>query len=279
MLSPFPGMDPYLESPRFFPDLHDSLLIFIKQDLQSRLPESYYAQSGQYVWLEASRRSVQPDVNEMAERRRRKPRPRRAGRGGATVAEVEASEPVIIAVETVELDEHIERLVEIYERRSGQDRLVATIEVVSPANKTRGHPGYDKYREKQREVLEAQAHLIEIDLLRKGTHVTAAPRDLAREKAGAFDYHVSIHRFDRPQEYFVYPIRLEQRLPAIKVPLLPADPEVLLDLQAAFNRAYDAGPFRRRIRYGGDPIRPPLRPEQARWVESILKPAGQERSQ
>jgi Protein of unknown function (DUF4058) len=271
MLSPFPGMDPYLDDPRFFPDFHDSLLIFIKQDLQGRLPETYYAQSGQYVWLETSRRVVQPDVHVMSERRRRRPRPRRAGKGGVAVAEVEATHPVVIAVETIEHDEHIERLVDVYERRSGQDRLVATIEVVSPAKKTRGHPGYDKYREKQREVLEAQAHLIEIDLLRKGTHVTTVPRDLAREEAGPFDYHVSVHRFDRPQEYFFYPILLERRLPAITIPLLPGDPEVLLDLQAAFNRAYDAGPFRRWIRYGDDPIRLPLRPEQARWAKALMK--------
>ena len=106
----------------------------------------------------------------------------------------------------------------------------------------------------------------------RGTHVTAVPRDIARDKAGPFDYHVSIHRFDRPDAYFVYPIRLENRLPVLAIPLLPGDPEVLLDLQAAFNRAYDAGPYRKRIRYGEDPIRPALRPEQSRWAKSILKP-------
>jgi Protein of unknown function (DUF4058) len=275
MPSPFPGMDPYLESPRLFPDLHDSLIIFIKQELQDRLPEAYYAQSGQYVWLESSRRSVEPDVNVMSERRERKPRRRVASPGAVAIAEaetrLEASRPVIIAVETVEHDEHVERFVEIRERRSGQDRLVATIEVVSPANKTPSHPGFDKYRDKQREVLAAQAHLVEIDLLRKGTHVTAVPRANARAEAGPYDYHVSIHRFDRPNDYFVYPTRLEERLPVIAIPLLPGDPEVLLDLQAAFNRAYDAGPYRKRIRYGEDPIRPALRPEQAQWAKTIMK--------
>ena len=45
--------------------------------------------------------------------------------------------------------------------------------------------------------------------------------DHRREKAGRFDYHVSVHRFDVPKDIFVYPIRLEQRLPVIAVPLLP----------------------------------------------------------
>jgi hypothetical protein len=43
-------------------------------------------------------------------------------------------------------------------------------------------------------------------------------------------------------------------------------------LQAAFDRAYDAGPYRKRIRYGKGLIRRHLRPERARWVQSILKP-------
>jgi hypothetical protein len=65
MPSPFPGIDPYLESPDWFPDLHGNLIILMKGALQHSLPESYYAQSSQRVWLEYSRHhrsnsSVQP---------------------------------------------------------------------------------------------------------------------------------------------------------------------------------------------------------------------------
>jgi hypothetical protein len=271
-------MDPYLEHPRFFPDLPDGLIFMMKELLQPALPPAYYAQGGQHVWLETSQRYIEPDVNVMRERDERKPR-RRRGRGGVAVAEPEAEtelgvgRPVIITVETVEHDEHIERFLEIHGRWSGEDRLIATIEVVSPSNKTPGQEGYDKYRARQREVRAGRAHLIEIDLLRSGTHAMAVPCDIAREKAGPFDYHVSVHRFDQPKNYLVYPIRLGQRLPVITIPLLPEDPAVLLDLRVAFDRAYDAGPYRKRIRYGDDPIDPPLRPEQAEWVKTILKPA------
>ncbi|MFI5458617.1 MAG: DUF4058 family protein [Isosphaerales bacterium] len=47
MPSPFPGMDPYLESPDWFPNLHHDLIFCIKQSLRIRLPGSYYAQLGQ----------------------------------------------------------------------------------------------------------------------------------------------------------------------------------------------------------------------------------------
>ncbi len=62
MPSPFPGMDPYLESPDWFPCLHDCLIFGILESLQLRLPESYYAQSTQRFWLEVTHRSVELDI-------------------------------------------------------------------------------------------------------------------------------------------------------------------------------------------------------------------------
>ena len=173
-----------------------------------------------------------------------------SGGGVAIAEEVELDEPIAIAVETIEHDPFVEPLVEIRRRQGPEARLVASIEVLSPANKILGNPGRDSYRAKQREVLAGQTHLIEIDLLRGGEHATAVPRDLAVAKAGAFDYHVCVRRSDRPNIYSVYPIKLEHRLPGIAIPLLPGDPDVRLPLQPIFDRAYDAGPYRRAIDYG-----------------------------
>ena len=38
---------------------------------------------------------------------------------------------------------------------------------------------------------------------------------------------------------------------------MPGDPEVHLDLQAAFDRCYDAGPYARRVDYTQTPPIPP----------------------
>jgi hypothetical protein len=276
MPSPFPGMDPYLESPRWFHGFHNSLIIYLQELLQPLLPSPYYAQTGQQMWLEMSQRYVDPDVHIMVERRESQGS-QFPDHGGVAVAEPvvetehEAGQPVMISVEEIVQDEHGEWFLEIHGRWAGQDRLIATIEVVSPSNKSPGQEGFAMYRAKQREVLAGQAHLIEIDLSRAGTHVTAVPEDIAREKAGSFDYHVSVHRSDRPKEFMVYPIRLRQRLPVITIPLLPSDPPVQLDLQAAFNRAYEAGPYGKTIWYRNDPIDPPLTPEQAAWAATRLK--------
>ena len=56
MPSPFPGMDPYLEQPEIFPDLHDSLITYLRETLQASLPNPYFAVLGRRIWIEFSQR-------------------------------------------------------------------------------------------------------------------------------------------------------------------------------------------------------------------------------
>ena len=91
-------------------------------------------------------------------------------------------------------------------------------------------------------------------------------------RPGPFDYHVCVHRFDRLEEYVVYPIRLKNQLPIAAIPLLPGDGEVHVDLQAVFDRCYDAGPYRRRLDYSGQPD-PPVGAAQRKWIQAVLTQA------
>jgi len=180
-------------------------------------------------------------------------------------------QPVLIRVVTTEHGPFKESYLEVRRREGKKTRVVTSIEVLSPSNKAKGNPGRELYLAKQKTALSGETHLVEIDLLRSGTHTSAVPKELAEAKAGPFDYHVSIHRFDRLNDYLIYPIRMEERLPAIAIPLLPGDPDVSLDLQVAFDRAYDAGPYPREIDYSRDRVRPRLRPEQSAWAEKLIK--------
>ena len=194
--------------------------------------------------------------------------------GVATLVAEAVEESVVVTAASPPGEERTEPYLEIYARREGQDRLVTAIGILSPSNKTLGSEGREKHLEKQQEIFGGQVHLVEIDLLRDGAHTTAVPHWPAREKAGPYDYHVSIHRFDRPQEYLVYPIPLERRLPVIRIPLLPGDASIPIDLQAIFQRAYDVGPYRRAVRYGDDAIDPPLPSTQAAWASRLVAPAA-----
>jgi hypothetical protein len=57
-------------------------------------------------------------------------------------------------------------------------------------------------------------------------------------------------------------------------PLRPGEKSIPLDLQAVFDRSYDAGPYHREIDYSGNVPRPRLSPKRARWVRGLVKSAG-----
>ncbi len=287
MPSPFPGMDPFLEHPDIFPDFHDAFLAYLRESLQARLPEPYVASLGRRAWIEVSERYIGPDVQVSRPASGRpagqspvpgsaEDAPQEPGTSGAgtAVASPPRSRPVVVHVPH---DERSEPFVEVFLGRGSQRRLVACIELLSWANKTPGEHGRDLYLRKQREVLSSKVHLVEIDLLRGGEHTTAVPRDRLVRVAGEYEYHVSIHRFDNWEDYWVYPIRLNERLPEIGVPLWPGDGEVGLDLQAVMDRTYESGPYRREIDYRQDTPHPPLAPAWQAWVRAVLHPghAGQ----
>lgn len=264
MPSPFPGMDPFLESPRFFPDLHGSLITLIKGMLQSALPNAYFAASSERVWVEAPDRLIEPDVHVT----RRGRRDDEETNGGVAVAVM--AEPVVV---TVPVEERHEPFLEIITRVDGGERVATVIELLSPSNKRPG-PGRDLYLRKQEEVLSSEKHLVEIDLLRGGEHATAVPRAWAVRRAGRFDYHICVKRFDRLSDYLVYPIGLRHRLPVIAIPLLPGDGEVPLNLQTAFDQAYEIGPYRKRVRYTDPaPPLPPLSEADAAWAAERIAAA------
>ena len=83
-------------------------------------------------------------------------------------------------------DEFREPFVEIYVRTEGGRRLVTSIEVLSPSNKTPGDKGRDLFLRKQKELLSGKVNLVDIDLLRGGKHATAVPLEQALAACGSF---------------------------------------------------------------------------------------------
>ncbi len=221
MPSPFPGMDPYLENPSVFPDFHDRFIAYLSEAIQPGLPEPYYAALGRRAWVEISGRFVGPDVNVIASGSRRAPS--RSDISSTVTSTMEVTRPVVV---TVPHDEQTETIVEIYIGRGSDRRLVTAIEVLSPINKQSGEKVRDLYLRKQSELLESQCHLVEIDLLRGGTHTTAVPEDRLRRSVPGFAYHVCSHHFDHLEDFLIYPIQLTDSLPTISIPLLPGDGEL-----------------------------------------------------
>jgi Protein of unknown function (DUF4058) len=273
MPSPFPGMDPFLEHPAFFPGVHDSFLTYLREALQEVLPAPYFAEINERLWVDTSERSIGPDVDVL--RGGSPGTGLHQGNGGVAVL-AQPAQPILI---TVPVEEHRQTYLEIRTPLDDRERVVATIEVLSPANKSPGPKGRTLYLQKQQEILDSDSHLVEIDLLRGGTHTTAVPLDRLRAKAPPFDYHVCVHPFDSIGKFAAYTIRLTECLPAVAVPLLPGDGSVTVNLQTVFGRCYDTGPYRRRVIYDIGRIEPPLHAELLEWATQLVRTQGLPRGQ
>jgi len=141
-------------------------------------------------------------------------------------------------------------------------RLVTAIEFLSPTNK-RG-PGRLEYLEKRDRILHSTAHLLEIDLLRRGLRVPM------RRTLPKSDYFVFVGRANKRPITDIWGISLKQPLPVVPVPLLNGDPDIELDLQRAFRNVYDQNSFDLLIDYT-EPAAVPLPRELAAWAKARIR--------
>jgi hypothetical protein len=252
-------MDPYIERPEIWPDFHDRLIFCIQEALQPLLRPRYVALGKDRLFVVDSDRPIYPDVSVL--------RTTSAASGSAgAVAILEADPPVIF---TMRSEETKQPYLEIIEPAAG-NRVVTAIEVLSPDNKAKGE-GRRSYLHKRKELWQAKVNLVEIDLLRTGTatvNVTAAQRNRLRP----WHYLVAVSR-RKPRRREAYAFQLTARLPRVAVPLIEGERDVTLDLQAAFTRCYDVGPYPELLHYHLKPLGP-LTSEEVGWCAEVLQAAG-----
>ena len=265
MPSPFPGMDPYLESPIHWPDVHHELMSVARELLNQSLRPRYHVRVEERVYVsdetDPGRRAIIPDLQVVASL---------AGsiwRGDSAQAGTGVCEPVVLT--TLIEDEIHEARLEIID--ANRQAVVTVIEILSPSNKIVGSRGRASYEQKRKEVMTSSTHLVEIDLLRDGEHLHC------RELLPEADYYVHVsRRGDRPRGT-VWPILLPQRLPVISIPLNPEDPDVGLDLQAVLNTAYERAAYDMVVDYCADPV-PPLTGQAIEWANAMLGSQGKRES-
>lgn len=275
MPSPFPGMDPWLESPYIWGDLHQAFAGAMRGYLKRALPKPFYARTdsrpeiGIVTDEDEISRHIGPDIAVA----------RRPGRrtGIKTIPPVRAvtADSIEIVVSN-EPGKHV--YVEIRDS-SREHQLVTLIEIVSPSNKRKGKDRRS-YLRKQREVLATKANLVEIDLLRAGKRLFAstALETMLAAVAKRVDYVVLIsrgwNRDDLRSAFEVFPISIKEMLPCIPLPLTEDRPEIPVDLQRLLDEAYDSGPYTEGAVDYDDPPDPPLPPEFVRWGQECLRKAG-----
>ncbi len=264
MRPPFPGMDPYIEACGLWGDFHHGLISEIQNALSQAAPERYLvrAEERSYIVLigEEGKEShpFVPDVSVTTERRTKPSRKK----GGTAVAEPDlGSEPVLMRAFIEE--EHREAFVEIYEATPEQ-RLVTSIEVLSPSNKRPNTTGRDVYLRKRQSLLLGEANLVEIDLLRDGTRMPML------DPWPNSPYTVLVARARTFYRCRAWPAYFQKPLPSVPIPLAKPDPDIPLDLQPMIDSIYGRSRYERSIDYS-KPLSPPLAPSEELWFEKQLR--------
>jgi len=266
MPSPFPGMDPFLEA--HWGDMHTRLAAAISIELRNQLPDGLKAR------LETS---VVPETEDSD-------RVQEEGENGSNIffpdvgiyqhqgaepafaaelAGVAVAEPQLVAPRLTARKRHSVQILDGNKKL----RLVTAIEIISPGNKV-GARNREDYQDRVDRILDADASLVEIDLIRRGQHVVQS-----RPQPGQGHYAVAVTRAWKSNRIEYYPARFDFPLPTIRIPLRRKDPDATLELQKLIAQAYYDGDY-------GDtdytqPLRPPFTEAESNWLQAQLKKRNQ----
>lgn len=253
MPSPFPGMDPYIETPEVWGDFHGAFAAEIRAALNKRLRPRYVARMTPYVTYESieltSRVGVRPDVGLYQPR---------------TLRETTLAITPPVAESAIETEVPV-RLYSIEIHATDTMELITAIEILSPVNKKRGHEAYTDYLRKRRELFRSGVHFIEIDLLRAGERpplaipVPPAP------------YYINLSRANKRPQVDVWAIQLSDPLPVLPIPLREPDPDAPLNLPEIFATVYEQGGYEMLIDYNQPPPSPKFSESEADWLKDRLK--------
>ena len=262
MPSPFPGMNPYLEHPDFWSEVHHRLITAIADTIAPLIRPKYYAAIEKRTYLSEIEDSVLVGIPDLAVYTKRDASGTLTrtptNQTGSTVALATQTEAISV---TVPIPEEIrESYLEI--REVGTGTVVTVVEIISPKNKGAGE-GRKAYERKRKQLLGSSTHLVEIDLIRSGQPM----RILEEIKS---DYRILISRSEiRPRAY-LYAFSVRDTIPSFSLPLQSGESKPLVELQSLLNGVYERAGYDLRLDYTQEPV-PKLKPEDAIWASELLR--------
>ncbi len=260
MAKPFPGMDPWLEHPDLWRDVHNSLIAAIRDQVAPlvrpryvvRLEERTYVADTSGLALVGS-----PDVAIASAAATPPPSGSAApGRSGATTQVLEVSVPVPDVVRETWLEVRLAR----------EGDVVTVVEILSPTNKLAGH-GRVLYERKRATVLGSLTSLVEVDLLRSGEPM---PVDGASSPS---DYRILVSRGERRPRAALHVFSVRDPIPTFELPLRAGDTEPVVDIGALLDALYERAAYDLSIDSGAPPV-PALGKADRDWADERVRSAG-----
>lgn len=261
MPSPFPGFDPYLEHPDFWPEVHSRLIVALADALVPQVRPKYEVAIEKRIYeINPSNgdNSLLVGVPDLAVKRQSS----NINQSPFQIALAVASSPVQPMRVTVPIPEKIKQnYLEVRDRGTGL--VVTVVEILSPVNKRPGE-GRESYLQKRQRILGSLTNLVEIDLIRSFQKMPILGNNIES------DYRVLISRHSHRPEAELYAFNLKDSLPIFYLPLRSEDSEPIVNLQQLFTEIYDKAGYDYRIDYTSE-ILPPLSEQDRVWVQELLE--------
>jgi hypothetical protein len=249
-------VDPYLENPELWSDVHNGLIAALRDELSPRLRPGYYVALEERTYLEEPGELVlvgRPDLTVVD-------RDRQGGERGSKLGLT----PTLVEVELPVGAQVRETFLEV--RATTEGDVVTVVELLSPGNKRSG-TGRRVYLDKRELVLSTHTSLVELDLLRAGEPMpTVGPRVRS-------DYSILVSRGYRRPKADLIPFGVRDRIPSFPLPLRRGEDELTVDLGRVLHALYDRASYDLRIDYGKAPV-PPLPSDDADWANDLIREHG-----
>lgn len=255
MPNPFPGMNPYLESPDFWPEVHHLLIGMIQESLVPQLVPKYRVAIEKRIYEIKGEQSLLVGIPDVSIQRN--PIPRNSSTSNVAVA-TRTTEPLKIRLAMSE--EVREGYLEVIDMATKE--VVTVIEVLSPANKRPGK-GREMYEEKRDKVFASRTNFVEIDLLRGWEPLPVLDNDIAAH------YRILVSRGNQRPFADLYLFNLPDVIPCFSLPLGAGDVEPIVDLQALLNTVYDRAAYDITLDYMAQLV-PALSESDAVWADALL---------
>lgn len=257
MNNPFPGMNPWLEHPSLWSDVHFRLISALARHLSPLVSPRYYVSVGSQAYIAtvfASPPALRyPDLAIVQSWPSAQPAP-----SIPTMTTTSILEPTTVELPVPDIIE--ETYLEVREVMTSQ--VVTIVEVLSPTNKRPG-TGRQKYERKRMEILSTHTHLVEVDLLR------AWPALPMVGKYVASDYRILVRRGEQGNQATLYAFNLRDPIPTFGLPLQAGDEEPSVDLKTLLDEIYLEGNYEVRVNYRQSP-EPPLGEADVEWSNELL---------
>ena len=265
-------MNPYLENPQIWPQIHKRLIVAIANAMNRKLRPKYRMEIEERVYADDTNNGNSllvgiPD-NVLVQT---SPTSSHSPESNVAVARP-ASLPVKVAQRWLRTKQSLplaktvkEWYLEVRDVATGA--VVTVIEIISPKNKKAG-PGRSSYETKRQKILDSLTHFIEVYLLRQGRIMPMNSQEIPTH------YRILVSRSSTRPKADLYAFNAREEIPVIPLPLkTSSEPEPMIPFQELLHTVYDIGSYDLVIDYSCFPV-PKLSKADAVWADGVLRKQG-----